>query len=245
MHVGGATSAAGSFNLVLPWLLVENAEVEKAMIRAIRQDLHRCGSSSFQKLREVLVNPAIWALFGYRLRRWLFERLPRARWVFAPFTIPLGVGLELLTHVQLAVAAKIGGGLYLPHLGCIVVGSGSTVGQNCTIAHGVTIGHRGGRNRSSHAGNPVIGDRVYVGPGAMILGPIQVGDDALIGAGAVVVESVPRCGVVAGNPARLLGLSGSFDLMEYPGLETGPVHVVVNDAGRRHVMGGLAGRLPQ
>jgi len=171
----------------------------------------------------VVFNPAMWALFGYRVRRWVFEGFPRpVRWLFAPFTIPLGVGLELFTHVQLSVSAKIGPGLYLPHLGCIVVGPGSEIGHNCTIAHGVTIGHAGGRTRAAHAGKPVIGDRVYIGPGAIVIGPVHIGDDALIGAGAVVVKSVPPRGVVAGNAARLLGLSGSFDLIEYPGMDTDP-----------------------
>ncbi len=192
------------------------------MISALRHDLRRCGQSSYQRVREVVYNPAMWAVFGYRLRHWVAETFPYPiRWLLAPVTIPTQLTLDILTQVQLPAAAKIGPGLYLPHLGTIVIGSGSVIGQNCTIAHGVTIGHAGGRTRNG-ARNPIIGDRVYIGPGAIVIGPITIGNDALIGAGAVVVKSVPPRGVVAGNPARLLGLTGSFDLIEYPGMENDP-----------------------
>jgi serine O-acetyltransferase len=189
------------------------------MFAAIRQDIRRCGATPFPRLKEVLLNPSIWAVFGYRHRRWVATTFPRPiRWLLAPWTIPLQLLMDILTKVQLPAAAKIGSGLYLPHLGTIVIGSGTTVGRNCTIAHNVTIGHAGGRTRTG--GNPVIGDRVYIGPGAIVIGPITIGNDALIGAGAVVVKSIPPAGVAVGNPARLLCLTGSFALIEYPGMES-------------------------
>ena len=195
------------------------------MFSATLQDLRRCGRSPVARVKEVLFNPAMWAVFGYRARRWVAGKLPRLlRWSLAPLTIALQVGLDVLTKAQLPTAARIGPGLYLPHLGTIVIGSGCVIGRNCTIAHNVTIGHAGGRSRSA-GGNPVIGDRVYIGPGAIIIGPVTIGDDALIGAGAVVVKSVPPRGVVVGNPARLLSQTGSFDLVEYPGMESDPARV--------------------
>ena len=190
------------------------------MNNALRGDLRRCWRSTYQGLREVLLNPAMWALIGYRLRWWVAETFPRPiRWILTPVTIPTQLTLQMLTQIKLPLAAKIGPGLYLPHLDTIVIGSGCAVGQNCTIAHGVTIGHAGGRSRK---GNPIIGNRDYIGPGAILIRPITIGDDALIGAGGVVVKSVPPRGVVVGNPARLLGLTGSFDLIEYPGMEHDP-----------------------
>lgn len=194
------------------------------MFKAIREDFRRGGRSLFQRIKEIFFNPAMWALFGYRIRRSIAERLPRpVRWIMAPITIPLQLCLELLTGIQLSTAARIGPGLYLPHLGTIVVGSRSEIGSHCTIAHNVTIGHAGGGTRGG--GNPVIGNRVYIGPGAIVIGPITIGDDVLIGAGAVVVKSVTSRGVVAGNPARQLGLAGSFDLIDYPGMETDQARV--------------------
>ena len=194
------------------------------MFAAIRQDIRRCGATPFARLKEVLLNPSIWAVFGYRHRRWVSTTFPKPiRWLLAPWTIPLQLGMDILTKVQLPAAATIGPGLYLPHLGTIVIGSGCTVGGNCTIAHNVTIGHAGGRSRTG--GNPVIGDRVYIGPGAIVIGPITIGNDALIGAGAVVVKSIPPAGVVVGNPARLLGLTGSYALIKYPGMESDSARV--------------------
>jgi serine acetyltransferase len=67
---------------------------------------------------------------------------------------------------------------------------------------------------------PSIGDRVFIGAGAIIIGAVDVGDDAVIGAGAVVTKSVPPRGVVVGNPARVIAMTGSFDLIHYRGMET-------------------------
>ncbi len=161
----------------------------------------------------------MWAVFTYRLLRWIRVTFPRpVRWLLLVFTIPLQLFVQLLTHVQISHDVRVGPGLYLPHLGVIVVSSRAAIGSQCTIGHGVTIGHAAGRGKAA-GGAPTLANRVYVGPGAIILGPITIGDDALIGAGAVVVKSVPPRGVVVGNPARLISLSGSFDLIDYPGKE--------------------------
>jgi serine O-acetyltransferase len=188
-------------------------------------DFRRCGATTFARIKEAMFNPAMWAVFGYRIRRRIAVSFPRPiRWILVPLTIPLQITLQVLTQVQIPAATSIGPGLLLPHSGAIVIGSGSVLGRNCTIAHNVTIGHGGGRSRTG-VGNPAIGDRVYIGPGAIILGPITIGDDALIGAGAVVVKSVPPGGVVVGNPTRLLGRTGSFDLIQYPGMESDPARI--------------------
>jgi serine O-acetyltransferase len=124
--------------------------------------------------------------------------------------------------MQLSVAAKIGAGLYVPHSGTTVVGAGAVIGENCTLCHGVTIGHRLGGRDSSRTGSPVIEDRVYIGPGSAIVGPLRVGADAVIGVSAVVTRSVAPRAVVAGNPARVLSDGGSFELVEYPGMWDDP-----------------------
>ncbi len=64
------------------------------------------------------------------------------------------------------------------------------------------------------------------------LGDVEVGDDALIGAGAVVVRSVPARAVVVGNPARIISYKGSFDLIRYPGMESDPARIASLDAAR-------------
>jgi serine O-acetyltransferase len=103
--------------------------------------------------------------------------------------------------------SRIGAGLYLGHLCCIVVNTGTVIGRNCTLGHRVTLGSTHGR--SKRPGCPVIGDDVYIGVGATVVGGIQVGDGAVIGPNSVVVKDVPPKAVVSGIPAEVLSLKGS------------------------------------
>ena len=193
------------------------------MLQDLADDIRRCGATHRERLAEILLNTGMWAVFGYRFCRWVY--LLDAPWLvriplnFVAAVVTLFV--RVTTQIELPGNAKIGPGLYIAHTGCIVVNSRAVIGSHCTLTHGVTIGHRGG-GRARASGTPVIGDRVYVGPGAAIIGPITIGSDALVAVGAIVTQSVPARGVVAGNPARLLSSRGSFDLIEYPGMECDP-----------------------
>jgi serine O-acetyltransferase len=194
------------------------------MFEDLAQDWRRCDTTWSGRLREMIMNPAMWAVVAYRYRRWAAtRRWPRA--LRLPFTIAaafLQVFAEVTSAIQLSAAARIGGGLYIPHTGYVVVGSGCVIGRNCTLTQGVTLGHAGGGRDKTRSGAPVLGDRVYVGPGSAVIGPLVVGDDSLIGVGSVVTRSVPARAVVAGNPARVRSLGGSFDLITYPSMEKDP-----------------------
>jgi serine O-acetyltransferase len=196
---------------------------DDAMLDNLRTDLSRCGGSPSAILRELISTPGMWAVIGYRLRRWIATtRMPRVfRWFLSVPATLLQMLIEATTCIQLPGSCSIGPGLYIPHTGFIVVGAKSTIGRHCTITQGVTIGHGGGRGKSLSE-CPVIGDRVYIGPGAILIGPITIGDDALIGAGAVVTRSVPARGVAVGNPARIISRDGSFELIAYPGMDRDP-----------------------
>ena len=141
-----------------------------------------------------------------------------SRWFFSTQSIIAQIWVDANTGIQLPSSVSIGPGLYIPHSGYIVVNSSASIGSHCTIAQGVTIGHAGGgRDKSMKA--PTVGDRVYIGPGACLIGDISIGDDALIGPGAIVTKDVPPRSVVVGNPARVISTRGSFDLIDYPGME--------------------------
>lgn len=102
----------------------------------------------------------------------------------------------------------IGPGLYIGHYGGIVINSEVVVGRDCNINHEVTIGAKyGGKN----PGIPVVGDRVYLGPGCKVIGGIRLGNDVAVGANSVVVDSVQDFGIVAGVPARMISSRGSSD----------------------------------
>jgi len=106
----------------------------------------------------------------------------------------------------------IGPGLYIGHAGGIVINCNVVIGQDCNVNHEVTIGAKyGGKT----PGVPVIGDRVYLGPGCKVIGGIRLGNDVAVGANSVVVKSVPDSGVTAGVPAKVLSLKGSSEYVAH------------------------------
>lgn len=110
--------------------------------------------------------------------------------------------------ISIPYNARIGPGLYIGHHGGIVINSDVVIGRDCNINHDVTIGMKyGGRN----PGVPVIGDRVYLGPGCKVIGGICLGNDVVVGANSVVVDSAPASSVVAGVPAKKISSKGSSD----------------------------------
>lgn len=116
----------------------------------------------------------------------------------------------------------IGEGLKIAHFGTTFFPSRGRIGRNCSVSHGVTLGLAG---QGKERGGPVIGNRVYVGPQAIVVGKITIGDDVLICPGAVVLRSVPSRAVVMGNPARVVSHEGSFDHIKYDGMETDPERI--------------------
>src|SRR5215469_9395240 len=160
------------------------------MFNYVKQDLNRCGNTFGERVREVLLNPGTWAVLGYRLRRRIYAlRAPQPiRSVLVAISTLIQTWVLIATNIDLPVSAEIGPGLYIPHTGFLVVSGGARIGRNCTLVHGATVGHRGGGS-SQEKGEPIIGDRVYLGPSALVLGGVWIGDDALIAGGSVVIHS--------------------------------------------------------
>jgi serine O-acetyltransferase len=108
--------------------------------------------------------------------------------------------------IDISRDAQIGSGLYIGHFGGIFVNQDVVIGDNCNISQGVTLGRQ---NRGERVGCPVIGNNVYIAPGAKVIGRIEIGDHAAIGANAVVVHDVASHTSVGGIPARPISDSGS------------------------------------
>ncbi len=109
--------------------------------------------------------------------------------------------LFLRYGLQVPTSVKIGKGLLLPHFGGIVINSGTEIGDNCNILQNVTFGNtKGGKN----PGCPKLGSRVYVGPGALIVGGVKIGDDVMIVGNSFVNMDVPSNSIVIGNPAKII-----------------------------------------
>ena len=98
---------------------------------------------------------------------------------------------------------ELGRGLIIPH-GHVVIDGVVKIGRNCAINPWVTIGLSNSRRLGFSLQGPTIGDGVYIGTGAKLLGPITVGDGARIGANAVVIDDVPPGATVVGAPARVV-----------------------------------------
>jgi serine O-acetyltransferase len=99
---------------------------------------------------------------------------------------------------QIQPNTKIGKGLYIGHWGSVVINGLAELGENCTLAHIVTIGQI---NRGQRAGCPKIGNKVCIGSGAVVVGKIVIGDNVLIAPNAFVNFDVPSNSIVTGNPA--------------------------------------------
>ena len=109
---------------------------------------------------------------------------------------------RMLLHIEIPAAARIGTRLRVFHGHGLVLHPAAVLGDDCVLRQGVTVGNRGSARDDEV---PVIGDRVEFGANAQVLGAVRVGDDAVIGAGAVVLHDVPPGTAVAGIPARPVG----------------------------------------
>jgi serine O-acetyltransferase len=123
--------------------------------------------------------------------------------------------VEITTGISIAERAHVGRGFYIGHFGGVIVGA-ATLGDHCTISQGVTIGRSG---RAGEEELPRIGDRVWIGPGAVVAGAVTVGRDAIVGANAVVTRPVPPRSSALGAPARIHHGPGSFGMVVYRGVE--------------------------
>lgn len=171
------------------------------MFQTLRDDLRAARErdpAARSNLEVLLCYPGVHAVWGHRLAHWLWLRGARltARAVSA--------GVRLLTGIEIHPAARIGPRLFIDHGTGVVIGETSEVGADVTMYHGVTLG---GTSLARTKRHPTIGDRVTIGTGAKILGPVTVGDDSRIGANAVVVKPVPPNSVVVGVPGQVIARS--------------------------------------
>lgn len=104
---------------------------------------------------------------------------------------------RFLTGIEIHPGATIGRRFFIDHGMGVVIGETAEVGDDCMLYHGVTLGGVSLKQVKRH---PTLGDRVTVGAGAKILGPVEIGSDSSVGANAVVVKSAPADSVVVGIP---------------------------------------------
>ena len=145
---------------------------------------------------EVLTTyPGLHAIIWYRLAHWFWSK--DLKWI-ARLISTLA---RWLTGIEIHPACKIGERFFIDHGMGVVIGETAEIGDDCTLYHGVTLGGTTWQKGKRH---PTLGNRVVVGAGAKVLGPIEIGDDARIGSNAVVLKAVPKARTVVGIPARLV-----------------------------------------
>lgn len=152
--------------------------------------------------REGFFAQGFWALVVYRFshRRLRCQfRIVRLPWATLNFVLQKLI--EMTCGISIPESAEIGRRLNIEHFGGIVIHGNATIGDDCLIRHGVTLGNKVGKCPNDA---PYIGNNVEIGAGAKILGAITVGNGAVVGANAVVVRNVPAGAMVGGIPARVL-----------------------------------------
>ena len=137
----------------------------------------------------------------FRLAQWAHRHwgLPGKLAVVGPYSLLT----TLVLSMELPVTAKVGPRLRLPHKHGLVIHVDATLGSDCVLRHGVTVGNKLDRERT-RTGVPRIGNDVEFGAGCVVIGDVTIGDHARIGALTIVTRSVPDYGVVVGNPGRVI-----------------------------------------
>lgn len=156
--------------------------------------------SFFGWLEVALLYSGFHAIFWHRVNHFLHTKLhvpvlPRyiAQWV------------RFFTGIEIHPGAKIGPGIFIDHGMGVVIGETAEIGRKATLYQGVTLGGTGVERGKRH---PTLGDNVVVGAGAKVLGNIRIGNGVRIGAGSVVIRSVPDHCTVVGVPAEIVKREG-------------------------------------
>ncbi|PTD94370.1 serine O-acetyltransferase [archaeon SCG-AAA382B04] len=169
------------------------------MFKRIREDIQAVFEKdpAARSTWEVLTcYPGLHAIWLHRIAHFFWKH--RLKWL-GRFISHIS---RFLTNIEIHPGAEIGRKFFIDHGAGAVIGETSEIGDNVLMYQGVTLG---GTSREKGKRHPTIGDDVVVGANAVLLGPIEVGDNARIGAGSVVLDSIPNDCTVVGNPAKPVG----------------------------------------
>ncbi|MBD7920272.1 serine O-acetyltransferase [Cellulomonas sp. Sa3CUA2] len=167
-------------------------------LRTLRDDLdaaHRHDPAARSLLEVALAYPGVHAIWVYRLAHHM--------WAIPLLRLParlVSQAARAATGIEIHPGARIGERLFIDHGMGVVIGETAEVGDDVVLFHGATLGGRSMKRGKRH---PTLGDRVVVGAGAKILGPVWLGDDVQVGANAVVITDVPTGAVAVGVPAKI------------------------------------------
>jgi serine O-acetyltransferase len=168
----------------------------QSLIEQLQEDYRRHGGRT--------LNPAFWAVAVHRFGTWssALDRGPMRKLASKTYGV-LFHAVQLASGIVLNREAQLGQGFHLIHSGNTKIHPGVVIGERCGVMHDVTIG-----TNMNKEGVPQIGNDVFIGAGAKVLGPITIGDGACVAANSLVISDVPAGATAVGVPARI---------MQYPG----------------------------
>lgn len=174
---------------------------------------YRLGLNKWASPLMIFIYPTTWPIVIYRFGNWILKKckIPIIKEILFIIYFIFKRLSEILTGIEIAQNAQIGKGLFIGHLGGVIIGN-SSIGDYPSFHEGVTIG---GAGRGENHGTPTIGNLVYFGAGAKVIGRINVGNNVIIGANAVVVKDIPDNVSIGGIPAKILNNKGSVDYIHF------------------------------
>jgi len=144
-------------------------------------------------VENALVYSGLHAIWSHRVAHRLWSR-PALRGIARL----LAQATRIATGIEIHPGATIGRRFFIDHGMGVVIGETTEIGDDVMLYHGVTLG---GRSLERGKRHPTVGDRVTIGAGAKVLGPLRIGDDSAVGANAVVTHDVPANSIATGIPA--------------------------------------------
>lgn len=145
---------------------------------------------------EFLFYAGFWAITLHRITHFVWKlKIPLIPRIISQFT-------RFMTGVEVHPGASIGRGFFIDHGMGVVIGETTQIGNNCVLFHNVTLGGTGKHKKKRH---PTLGNNVFVGTGATILGPVNVGNNVRIGANTfIIMHDVPDNATVVGSPGKIV-----------------------------------------
>lgn len=144
---------------------------------------------------EVLLYPSFWALFWYRISHFFYLK---KHYFLARYICERA---KKKTGIEIHPGAVIGKDLFIDHGVGVVIGETAIIGDNVTLFHCVTLGGTGKEIGKRH---PTVGNNVFIGSGAKVLGNITIGNNVRVGANAIVLKDIPDNVTAVGIPAKII-----------------------------------------
>jgi len=183
----------------------------------LKQDILRTYNAvNGNRLRKIVGcyrRPGVHAVIVLRFGQYLKTAPVIVRLFLEPLYLLLSHRMRSKWGINIPRSVEVGPGLYIGHSGGIVIAGDAKLGSSINLSHDVTIGVSG---QGSQRGIPIIGDDVYIAPGAKIFGKISIGNNVKIGANAVIHKDIPDNSVVVLDPGfKIISTKGNVPIVEH------------------------------